>query len=78
MIRKRYNRSPHQPDIEIKDDIMYLTAGIKSTKREPKEQPFHCRLSQDYPKQSEQKFEDKLKKRTHNRSPALERLVINQ
>ena len=58
MIRNRYNQIPHQTDIEIKDGIMYLTACINSTKRESKEQPFHCRLSPDYPKQSEQKFED--------------------
>ena len=33
----------------------------KTTQREPKEQLFHCRLSPDSPKQSEQKFEDKQK-----------------
>ena len=57
MIRNRYNQISHQTDIEIKDGIMYLTACIKQHK-EPKEQHFHCRLSPDYPKQSEQKFED--------------------
>ena len=58
MIRNRYNQIPHQTDIEIKDGIMYLTACIKQHKERPKEQHFHCRLSPDYPKQSEQKFED--------------------
>ena len=64
MIRNRYNQIPHQTDIEIKDGIMYLTACINSTKREPKEQHFHCRLAPDYPKQSEQKFADNSKKNT--------------
>ena len=32
MIRNRYNQMPHQTDIEIKDDIMYLTACIKQHK----------------------------------------------
>ena len=62
MIRNCCSQIPHQKDIEIKDGIMYLTACIKQHKeREPKEQHFHCRLSPDYPEQSEQKFEDKQK-----------------
>ena len=41
MIRNRYNQIPHQTDclsfyIEIKDDIMYLTAGIKQHKERAK------------------------------------------
>ena len=61
MTRYRYIQIPHQTDIEIKDDIMYLTACIKQHKKEPKEQHFHSILSPDYSKQSEQKFEEKQK-----------------
>ena len=57
MIRNRYNKIPHQTDIEIKDGSMYFTACIKQHKERAKWTAY-CRLSPVYPKQSEQKFED--------------------
>ena len=62
MIRNRDNQILHQADIEIKDGIMYLTACIKQYKERAKRTAFSLIRN----------------KRTHNRSPALERLVIKQ
>ena len=73
---------PYISDIEIKNGIMYLTACIKQHKERAKRTAFSLQIIE----QSEQKFEDKqkadeqwqLEKRTHNRRPALELLVISQ